>query len=436
MRHDYAPIKPGPGPYVGAVALAIIVLCATACGRTTLARAGTPTASPETSTSMRTTATSLPTAAPQLAFHSVALPAGYVQQNFALSVSPLDGRVAWACSPAGDGAFHVWLTTDEATSWQAAGTLHPTTPEQASACSMSADQGDTQAAVFTVSWGGGEGGDLGSLSYYTADDGAHWTQLPGWTAATTVDTIGATVVAMLTITTPLAGQKQPASLAGGAPSKLCAPCSTPTSQQRYEFAVSHDGLHSWRELQPEGPTASDQIQHFWGASSGGEIYATTDNGLLLHSTDGGAAWSVSPFLAAQVQLARHPSGSGWTFCGLGGDSLVYRCSTDTGATWHVIPLLQTVINCAECPSKGGDPMQVIACSPSAILDGGSLIAFCQPNHGEFEPVASLAYQLMPGASAWDALGGVPSAGCVIAPNRIIWCTDEHGDTWMTATLPA
>lgn len=59
--------------------------------------------------------TSLPTATlPQLAFHPVTLPAGYVQQNFALSISPLEGRVAWACTSVGDGAFRVWLTTDEA----------------------------------------------------------------------------------------------------------------------------------------------------------------------------------------------------------------------------------------------------------------------------------------------------------------------------------
>lgn len=413
-----------------AASLLVLLLSIAACGGETASSASTPT-SPPTPTAIAT--------APTVRVHpeQISLPVNNAQGNVALAVSPLDGHIAWSCAPADGGGFRVWLSTDTAATWRSAGTLRPTTPGQPGECAVVADQGNVRAAVFRVDWGTGEGGDLGSISFYTADGGAHWTQLTGWVNVSAVETDGSTVYALVTVITLPAPQQQSASLTRGSPSTLCAPCSGPANQERPAFVASHDGLRSWRELQPEGPTTNDLVQHFWGASSGVELYATTVNDLLLRSSDGGVTWVVSPVQAIQAQIARRPApGGGWTFCGLGGDSLVYRCSADTGATWHVIPTLQTVINCAVCPDKGGDPMKTIACPPSAILDDGSLIAFCPPNHGEFEPAANLAYQLAPGASAWAELAGLPAETCLIAANGILWCSENQGLSWETLTLVA
>ena len=81
--------------------------------------------------------------------------------------------------------------------------------------------------------------------------------------------------------------------------------------------------------------------------------------------------------------------------------------------------------------KGGAAVETDACPPSGIESDGALIAICALKSDAFTPANYTAYRLAAGASEWTALGGVPSSGCVIAPNRIMWCTNELGDTWLT-----
>ncbi len=430
MKRLFADARPRPRSYFLATLLVALLLCTAACGGTSRTNADTATSVPTT------TASPTATPPPPLPFRAVTLPAGYTVQVFTLAVSPLDGTIAWACAPVGDGSFHVWLTTNEAATWRAVGTLHPTTPEQA-ACAISADQGDLHAAVFTAEWGGGEAGDLGSLSLYTADDGAHWTQLPGWTAVTAVDTFGATVYAMLTITTPIARQKQSASWSDDAPSKLCAPCSTPTTQQQFEFVVSRDGLRTWSVPQSGGAALDTSLWRFWNDPASGTVYAASEDPSLWQSADAGATWTKLAVPAVDVTLAALSATTHtWTFCGTSVPPAGMECSTDTGTDWHAVSTLQATVTCADCPAKGGVAVQTSACIPDGIESDDALIAVCALQSDAFTSAHYTAYRQAVGASTWSTLGGVPSSGCSIAPNRIIWCTNQQGDTWMTAPLPA
>ncbi|MGZ3600367.1 MAG: hypothetical protein ACXWQ5_11805, partial [Ktedonobacterales bacterium] len=101
----------GSGLYVVALALALVVLCTTGCGQQTSVRASAPTP------------TLTPTPMPRLAFRPVALPPGFKVPSGSLGVSPVDGKDAWACVDSGNGSFQVWATTDEGTTWHAAGLL-------------------------------------------------------------------------------------------------------------------------------------------------------------------------------------------------------------------------------------------------------------------------------------------------------------------------
>src|SRR5690242_13371695 len=152
MQQRHASARRGSGIYIVALALALVVLCTAGCGQQTSVRSSVPTLTP--------------TPMPRLAFRPVALPPGFKVPSGSPGVSPVDGKDAWACVDSGNGSFRVWATTDEGATWHTAGLLHPRTPMQPGSCGMLADQHDTKAAVFGVTWGAGEAGTLASMSYY------------------------------------------------------------------------------------------------------------------------------------------------------------------------------------------------------------------------------------------------------------------------------
>ncbi|MGZ3602567.1 MAG: hypothetical protein ACXWQ5_23830, partial [Ktedonobacterales bacterium] len=350
-----------------------------------------------------------------------------------LGVSPVDGKDAWACVDSGNGSFQVWATTDEGTTWHAAGLLHPRTPEQPGSCGVLADQHDTKAAVFEVTWGSGEAGTLASMSYYTRDGGAHWQQLPDWTGVSAVDTDGGTTYALITITTPPAGQPQSALLGSVSPPRFCAPCSGPGNQERRAFVVSSDGLQTWRELHPGGVTSGDGVSQFWQGPSSGDMFAATYGGALWHSSDGGASWTKSSMPVGQISLGMWlASRKAWMFCGVQGQPPVTVCSTDTGSTWRHVPVLTATVHmqCDDwCHKKGGQDSQTLPCASTAIGSDGSLLGTC-PFGAQF-----MEYRLAPGAAQWTALGEVPSAFPTVAANDIMWCMTARDGEWETTTLP-
>src|SRR5260370_1955607 len=138
----------------GAAALIWVLCGAAACGQ------------PRTSAHSPTATTPLaPTPTAHWAFHPVTLPVGFSNQGGSFAVSPVDGRVAWACSETGNGSFSIWMTADETTTWHSAGSMRPPTPLPAGSCGLVTDQRDAQAAMFIVTWRGGEAGDLASMSF-------------------------------------------------------------------------------------------------------------------------------------------------------------------------------------------------------------------------------------------------------------------------------
>ncbi|MGZ3673250.1 MAG: hypothetical protein ACXVCO_02995, partial [Ktedonobacterales bacterium] len=130
-----------------------------------------------------------------------------------------------------------------------------------------ADQHDTKAAVFGVTWGAGEAGTLASMSYYTRDGGAHWQQLPDWTRVSAVETDGTHTYALIVTITPPPTQHHAALLAGVSPPRLSAPGPGPAYQGYSGFVVSSDGLQTWRELHPGGVTSGDGVSQFWQGPS-------------------------------------------------------------------------------------------------------------------------------------------------------------------------
>lgn len=324
MREGRGLARYGSGVYVAV--LALVLLIAAACGQQTGGRASAATATA--------------TPAPHLTFHAVTLPPGFTVPSGSLSVSPVDGRDAWACADAGKGAFQIWATADEGATWHTAGLLHPAAPMQPNGCGVLVDQHDTKAAVFEVRWGAGEAGNNASMSFYTRDGGQHWQQLPGWTNVSEVDSNGAHVYAIIEVITPPSAQQHAALVAGVSPPRLCAPCSGPVNQEHWEFVVSNDGLQTWRELHLGNMTSGDAVYQFWRRPTSGDMFAATYAGALGHSQDGGASWTQSSTPVGQISLgAWLASRKAWMFCGLQGQPPVGMCSMDTGSTWQQVPAL-------------------------------------------------------------------------------------------------
>lgn len=406
--------------HLAALALALTLLSTAACGAQARGRASAAT----------THATATPM--PRLPFRSVALPASFDPRLGSVTVSPVDGNVAWACLSSGNGSFKIWATTDEGSTWHAAGLLHPMTPLPAYGCSILADQRDTQASVFAVRWGSAQGCDqAGVISFYTRDNGQHWQQLPGWTSIASVETDGATVYALLTIITPPAGQPQLALLQSAFPPRLSAPGSCPTqepqqqTQARSGFMVSSYGLHTWRELHPGGSTSQDHVFQFWHSPTSGDLFAATNGGALWHSPDGGASWTQMNTPGMQISLGKWlASRKAWMFCGWQGQPAVTMCSTDTGITWQQTPALTLTIQVqcdAWCHQKGGQDSQTFTCLTFALGADGSLLATCPLASTVTGPRQFMAYRFAPGAVAWAALGTVPSQFYSVSANDIMWC---------------
>lgn len=422
----------GRGVYL--VALALTLLYTAACG----VRAGVPTAS------TRATATTTP--APHLAFRPVALPPGFDSHLGSVAVSPVDGKDAWVCLRSGNESFQIWATTDEGSTWHAAGLLHPTTPQPAYRCSILPDQGNAQAAVFSVVWGSVQTCDEAQISFYTRDGGQHWQQLPGWTFMRSVYSNSTTSYAQITIITPSAGQPQPALLQSVSPPRLSAPGPCPTPQQpvqvRSGFMVSSDGMQTWRELHPGGLTPTDPMSQFWHSPTNGEMFVATYTGVLLHSLDDGANWTHVNAPIMQISLGRWlASQQAWMFCGEQGPPPATLCSTDTGTTWRQVPIMKFTVHiqCDDwCHKKGGQDSQTSLCPPFALGSDGSLVAACPLDSASAASgqTMSYRYRFASGASAWAALGAVPAEACQVAANDIMWCTNVPDAVWETTTLPA
>lgn len=436
---------------LGAVAAIALLLLAFAqvFGRLGAVQSPTVTATQSPTPMATTTATATAMPVPRLAFRPITLPPGFPVPGGSIAVSPVDGKDAWACEAAGTGAFQIWATTDEGSTWHAAGLLHLVTPMQPGPCGMLADQHDTQAAVFGVKWGG-DAGDLAGMSFYTRDGGAHWQQLPGWTITTSVDTDGAHTYAAVNVITPPSTQQQPppaALLAGASPPRFSAPGLGTGEQFHWELVVSSDGLHTWRELHPGGlaPAGGPGFQ-FWYGPTSGELFAAAYNDTFWQSLDGGVSWTLVRTSNPPVILGRWlASRKAWMFCEDQGFASPpsMQCSTDTGKTWQTVPALTYTEQCVgRCSSMDRQVPTLyspaIPCPPLAVASDGALVTTCPADGAAADHI--IVYRLAPGAATWVALGSVasapPTGACQISADNTMWCLNTGGSEWETVTLPS
>lgn len=360
-----------------------------------------------------------------------------------LAVSPVNGKDAWACDAVGAGDFQIWATTDEGSTWHAAGLLHPTTPTPPVQCGVIADQHDAQAAVFGVEWGEGAGAAAYpySTSFYTRDGGEHWRQLPGWTRVFSLDTEGSTVYGLVAaITPPLAQrQQQSALLEGISPPRFSAPGYGPFTPDNAQLVVSHDGLQTWRALYPGGVNTGDPLLRFWHGPTSGDLFVTTVSGALWHSRDGGVNWAqpITPDMQNSVGMWL-ASRKAWMFCGWQPiQPLVVMCSTDAGNSWRQVPELTRTWHCGQqCSKDGGSVSPTDMCPPFALAADGALLAACPPNGTGPAPDQFMTYRLAPDASGWAPLGAAPATPRTVSANDIMWCLNAQNAEWETVALPS
>lgn len=399
------------------VLAALIALLALAgCGGTGLAAPSTAQVTATTMGKPKPTTT----LGQALAWRQVTLPSGVDLTNDAgYAVSPVDGNIAWICAPASASDFTFWATSDAGFSWQRVGTLAPATAQPSHSCTLVADQADPRTLVAVFSWGSGADGSLRSMSYISADGGAHWQALPGDIQTMEVATASATTYAILIDT-----------------------AASPAAQQS-GLVVSGDRLRSWHALRPAS-LDRDSFFRFWLDPSSSMLLAATYHNTLWRTADVGASWS-------QVSTPNTQSGLGawlprlghWEFC----DSFAsppaadIRCSTDLGATWRAVPTFTYTLQCATC-NKGGTALgDTEPCFPDAIASDSSLLAVCPTsgtvhNLGNPDALPSTLYRLPPGASAWITLGAAPGRWLSVPATGPIWSLNAQLGQLAVTPLPA
>ncbi|HEX8036002.1 MAG TPA: hypothetical protein VF510_19250, partial [Ktedonobacterales bacterium] len=213
------------------------------------------------------------------------------------------------------------------------------------------------------------------------------------------------------------------------------------NQDHWEFVVSSDGLHTWRELHPGGLASQGPGFQFWYGPTNGELFAETYNGAFWHSLDGGVSWTLVSTSNWPASIGRWlASRKAWMFCTepsfASPPSML--CSMDTGNTWRKVPALAYTAQCVGRCGKDRQPPDTYTpttpCPPLALASDGSLLAICPTDSGA--PDQILAYRLAPGAAKWLALGPVPSGACQVSANGIMWCMNAQDGEWETTSLPA
>jgi len=405
---------------IAAVALTLIL---SACGATTV------NSGQKQAISAPRTPTAMPTP-PHLSWRAVTLPAkgnaNDVANGVATAVSPVNGRHAWVCASSDGATFLIWFTKDAAATWQMVSVL--TSPAAGASCSLTADQGDSNAIAANFAWGTANasgGGTQGSQSYYSTDDGAHWTAMRPELWIAQVITVGSSTYASL----------------------------LDTSAQADGFVVSADRLASWHGILQ--PTQNTHPQYrFWAASVTGELlWADTLGGGAQWSDDGGASWGgvppPSPGQIVQTTLATwQAQSSDWLVCGyvagatqgpaenlctsgIGG-------SFELGKVWSAYPSLTDTWECGHCAQGGGPSSGVHSCLASAMASDGTLYSVCgnDPQDSGTPPTPWTISRLTPGASIWATVGLAPCQNITLTQTGQAWCVDPVNQSlYMLDQLP-
>ncbi len=337
------------------------------------------------------------TSLPPLAWRSATTPPNFDVRNAAIAVSPVDGHIAWVCEASGSTSADIWQTQDAGLHWNVAGHISITTNGSGN-CELTPDEVNPHALVASISWGSGEAGDLTGESFYSADDAAHWQNLPQGTGLSEVATTDSVTVGLV-------------------PEGL---------------AITRNGFSTYNVIRPDGLKPQD-IFHMWVAPSGGTILAASINNGLWKTTDLGATWTSVPTPFTQTTYGRWLGGSDRVLiCGGIANPPVLQCSSDYGNSWSTIPSLTETHACSKCGV--GVTTQTNDCATAGIAPDGSMLAYCPVSKTANTSSMFVLYRFTPGDTAWTILGGTNGVLGDIPDNGLLWTVPTESTTTQAYTL--
>ncbi len=351
------------------------------------------------------TATTTPRA---LNWREITLPAGADARASGLTISPIDGRVAWLCIAESDARYQIWRTQDAA-NWKMVSEMTPTTPQPVSLCQLTPDAGDANAVVANFRWGDSMsnapgGPPHGSVSYYSVDAGLSWRALSPNRWIAQVATAGSTTYALV-----------------------------PDDFEMLVFSSDH--LATWQGVldQPTRDTTSGQFQ-FATASAPGHLVWEDTTGDTKISDDNGNSWRMMPppgsgQMAIIRMAAWHVGGAAsWMMCGHLMSETTHLlvgnlCTLDEGKTWKIYPGLKQSTTCSHCGANGAAKSSTFPCLASGLGVDGSLYAICgnysQDDGSSWTPW--VVSRIAPGDAAWTTIGQAPCMNITVTRTGQMWC---------------
>lgn len=363
------------------------------------------------------TATATPLAS--LTWTPVKLPTAFTPSGENLTVSLVDGHVAWMCQSTSETTYVVWKTTDAGQSWRQTGGFSFKAPMVGAFCRLNSDQNGTDSLMATMTWGCGECGTLADASLFSADGATHWTPLSVHVMSGEFATVRGGVIAVV----------------------AKAPITSETTPQ--DLAFSSDGFQTWRAMSAQGlPTTFFQ---FAVSPDSATLIGSGYNNTVWRSNDLGAHWTQLSSPHGQTGRAIWlPQRSTFLLCG--GDLSVnnfLECSTDYGAHWSQTPILTYT---EPCPVPGkcgkGVTMQTHQCIPFLNESDGTMLSECLPNQTAPLPASgpsfTIVYVLPLGTATWRPIGTTQCRISVVPATGPDWCANTAPDQllgYSTGQLP-
>lgn len=355
-----------------------------------------------TAPAVAATATATPRA---LNWREITPPSGVDPRASGLTISPVDGSVAWLCIAESNARYQMWRTQDAA-NWKMVSKITLPTTEPVTMCQLRADEGDANAVIADFR-SGADTSNVSSgppLSYYSVDGGLSWKALSPNRWIDQVVTVGSTTYALV--------------------------------PGDFELLVySSDHLATWQGVldPPTRDTGEGQFQ-FASATAPGHLVWENTNGETKISHDNGNSWRVipSPSSGQTVDIrmaAWHAGGAAtWMLCGYLVSSTTRfpaenLCTLDEGRTWKHYPSLKESWKCSHCGPSGAASSGTAPCLASGLGVDGSLYAICgnYAQDGGTSWTPWVLSRIAPGDSTWTTVGQAPCMDITVTRTGQMWC---------------
>jgi len=346
-----------------------------------------------------------------LTWETLALPAAMSTnaQQLTFSVSPMDGRLAYACgAPTSDQSgssnnssapmYSVWATDTTGGAWSQRGNL-PALSATGGYCSFDVASADGQSVVAVV-----QSSDLSQTdSYLSTTGGRAWSAFDPQTFINTPIITPRIAYAVLSNPNGVCGASAILDGGGNALPRLCS---------------SVDGLKTWQPIDAALIVAKNYPEILHYNPINGLLLVQTDTDAIYTSNDRGKTWQAAstPGLKGIVVS---PDNTKWRLCGQtfgsSGSDMVntLQCSDDGGQSWTNLPALDVQTNCAPC-SNNFTGMSVQQMYLESVLPDGTVLGVAKTsedapssvdineNHANFS-----LYRLTPKSTQWQSLGPLP-----------------------------